>query len=1070
MKGLVVVLAVVVGLLAVLPPATAGELDPVVARLLKDADPTETVSVVVFMADAVDVLAMNDQLNRSRATRESRHYQVVTALQAKAVATQGPVLSMIERAYLAGGVEYFEPFWIANCIRVDATPAVIHELAARDDVGVVYYNYPIELIEAEDADPVALDGMLLDPNRRTAGPRSPEPGVNAVRAPEVWAYGYDGTGVLVSTLDTGVEGSHPALASRWRGVADPRYAGHPEWAFFDPVTSWTFPQDSGSHGTHTMGSVCGGAPGDQVGVAPGAQWIHAAVIDRASLTQTCTDAVLAYQWLIDPDGNPSTVWDVPDVCSNSWGIATSHSIPPWSSPCDSSFWSYLDACEAAGTVILFSAGNEGSAANTLRRPADRATDDYRTCSVGGIDANSPPNWTVYNSSSRGPTYCSPDGSAAIKPEVTAPAVSVRSSTPGSNYGTKTGTSMASPHVNGVVALMRQACPDLTPDEIKQILYDTAEDLGPVGKDNDFGYGLVDAYDAVLMAETMCGPSPPRAQDGYYETAVDTAVVVDFVATDYDGLPDPPGAMTFKVISLPAAGNTVADAYNGHVIQAGELPYELLAGGNQVVYTPTGGFWGEDTFQFVADDGGVPPEGGESDPATTTVLVMFDPPVIATTSLPDGYLNVAYGPFALQADDGQPALEWTIANEGLYYEGNLGASYFSAVGTAQGWQDDDGSWSYALPFSFPYYDQTYTSVWVCSNGFLDFASNSDDWSNTEGELISNVRIAALWDDLRTDQGGDIYIDDTVAGQVTFRWDAVTYTGQYPCNISCTLFDTGRIEFHYGSGNTNLTPTIGISSGNGTDYLLSQYNNATSLTNANSLEVYPPSPLPAGMELTPAGMLQGTPTEDGVYTPLVRVTDSLGRFDEVEFTLTISPDVPMYVVSSDPVHGAIDARRPMDPDTMAAQGWTGVALTFSAAAGSLTPADFDLSEVCVAGACDGVAPTVDSVVGAGVVATLTFDRPIDPEAWTVVTHTASGSQVALGFLPADADGSGTSNTFDVLAVIDLINDALGGGSPAMHQADIDRSETIALNDLLVLIDLLNGSPPFASYLQAELPAVP
>src|SRR5690606_27208916 len=146
------------------------------------------------------------------------------------------------------------------------------------------------------------------------------------------------------------------------------YAGRPDWAFFDPVTHWQFPQDGGVHGTHTMGTVCGGAPGHQVGVAPGAQWIAAAVIDRASMTRTIADAILAFEWLIDPDGDPTTTWDVPHVCSNSWGIATGHNFPPYSVPCDPSFWSFLDACEAAGVVILFSAGNEGADPTTLRRP------------------------------------------------------------------------------------------------------------------------------------------------------------------------------------------------------------------------------------------------------------------------------------------------------------------------------------------------------------------------------------------------------------------------------------------------------------------------------------------------------------------------------------------------------------------------------------------------------------------------------------------------------------------------------------------------------------------------------
>jgi len=475
----------------------AGEIHPDLSYALYSASPGQPVSAIVFLDDQVDLDAINAEMDSRRAPLKDRHERVVESLRAVADVAQVDILDRLTELESRGRVSGVQSFWVTNCIRIDAEEDVIREIAARDDVEMVYLNYEIEMIRPTSSEPASGPGS-----------RTPEIGLTAVRAPEVWALGYTGEGMLVSTLDTGVDGSHPALASRWRGVADPRYAGHPDWAFFDPVTSWTFPQDSGTHGTHTMGTVCGGAPGDEVGVAPGAQWIHAAVIDRVSLVQTCTDSILAFQWLIDPDGNPSTNWDVPTVCSNSWGIATSHSIPPYSTPCDDSFWSYLDACEAAGIVILFSAGNEGPGAETLRRPGDRATDDYTTCSVGGIDANTP-GWPMYTSSSRGPTHCTVTGDPAIKPEINAPAVSVRSSLPGGGYGDKTGTSMASPHVNGVVALVRQACPDLTVNEVKQILYDTAVDLGPPGKDNDYGYGLVDAYEAVLMALAMCIDSEGR---------------------------------------------------------------------------------------------------------------------------------------------------------------------------------------------------------------------------------------------------------------------------------------------------------------------------------------------------------------------------------------------------------------------------------------------------------------------------------------------------------------------------------------------------------------------------------
>jgi hypothetical protein len=219
--------------------------------------------------------------------------------------------------------------------------------------------------------------------------------------------------------------------------------------------------------------------------------------------------------MIDPDGDPETNWDVPDVCSNSWRLVTSHGYPP----CDETFWTYLDACEAAGIVILFSAGNEGSAPETIGRPPDRATDEYNCFSVGAVDAEDP-GWEIAGFSSRGPSYCTPGGEEAIKPEISAPGVSVRSSIPGGSYGPKSGTSMASPHINGVVALMRQAAPNMSVNHIKQILFDTAIDLGEEGEDNDYGWGMVDAYEAVLHCNeapykpTLTGPDQGTTGKSY----------------------------------------------------------------------------------------------------------------------------------------------------------------------------------------------------------------------------------------------------------------------------------------------------------------------------------------------------------------------------------------------------------------------------------------------------------------------------------------------------------------------------------------------------------------------------
>jgi bacillopeptidase F len=482
MKRLATLGGVVICLLAV--QAQAGVVDPALTETFQQAAPDEVISTLVYLADRVDLAATTEQLNLQQAQRKTRHETVVRALQNKAAATQGDLTAHLDALLAQGRIQRYDTFWISNVIRVDAVAREIKLIARRDDVDRVYFNYEIETIEPVETSP-APGGVAL----------AAEPGVAAVRAPEVWAQGITGAGVLVATLDTGVEGSHPALASRWRGL-DPAYAGNPEWAWFDPVTNTTFPTAFGSHGTHTMGTVCGGPPGDEVGVAPGAEWIHAAVIDRVSIPQTIADSLLAFEWMIDPDGDPGTVFDVPQVCSNSWGIASGHTQGfPYNEPCNDGFWAHLDACEAAGIVILFSAGNEGFSG--LRRPADRATDDYRTCAVAAVDGNvGGPPWPIADFSSRGPTNCTPLGDPAIKPDIAAPGVSVRSSVPGGSYGNSSGTSMASPHVNGVVALMLEADPGLTVNEIKQIIYDTAFDLGIPGEDNDFGWGMVDAFEAV----------------------------------------------------------------------------------------------------------------------------------------------------------------------------------------------------------------------------------------------------------------------------------------------------------------------------------------------------------------------------------------------------------------------------------------------------------------------------------------------------------------------------------------------------------------------------------------------
>ncbi len=516
MKSLPAIL--LLGLLVGYPGATAsgGQYSSDFDPYLEAHQAEEMIGAVITMADQVDLDALKQELSARRADRREWHETVVLALQDKATVSQAGILSRLADLANQGLVRDYQGVWIGNVVLVTATREALDILVQRNDVLQINPDYEIvniEPVSKGDDGPPVIAGV--------------ENGLRAIRADEVWAMGITGAGRLVSHLDTGVYGNHPALNARWRGY-DSRYAGNPGWAWFDPVTNTQFPFDAGSHGTHTMGTICGlgESTGDTIGVAFGADWISAGVIDRVSIPQTVADAILSFQWIADPDGDPGTVWDVPDVCSNSWGVTTGHGYEH----CDPIFWSVLDGCEAAGVFVVFAAGNEGSGPRTLRNPATRASTDIQSFAVGALDGNDP-NFPIAGFSSRGPTECTPGGSDTIKPEVSAPGVSVRSSVPGGGYaGGWSGTSMACPHVAGVVALMREANPNLTTDQIGEILMETATDLGSGGEDNAYGMGIVDAYEAVMLA--LGGVS--IAHTPLENTSSTDPYQVDAVIASFDG--------------------------------------------------------------------------------------------------------------------------------------------------------------------------------------------------------------------------------------------------------------------------------------------------------------------------------------------------------------------------------------------------------------------------------------------------------------------------------------------------------------------------------------------------------
>ncbi|MEJ2720580.1 MAG: S8 family serine peptidase, partial [bacterium] len=368
-------------------------------------------------------------------------------------------------------------------VLVKATPDVIRDIASRPDVLIVFENYTL----TAPPRPEKFSGPEMSPAQQS----QLWDNVGYIGAKQVWtSYGLTGAGVRVGGLDTGVDISHPDITGKMinNSPGDPTYPGG--WAEFDgdgnPIPG-SVPHDSAEHGTHTTGTAIGGnASGYSIGVAPDASLMHGLVIPGGS--GSFAQVAGGMEWIIDPDGNPMTD-DGAQVVNMSLGATGTYDamIAP------------TDNMVAAGVFPSFSIGNSGPSPNTTGSPGNVPS----ACGVGATDSTD----TIASFSSRGPvTWNTPPYVGTwIKPDMSAPGVKIYSSLPGGTWawsdagGEWSGTSMAAPHLTGTVALMLQANPTLTVDMMKQLLAQTAIDLGAPDKDNDYGWGRVDAFSAVTAA-------------------------------------------------------------------------------------------------------------------------------------------------------------------------------------------------------------------------------------------------------------------------------------------------------------------------------------------------------------------------------------------------------------------------------------------------------------------------------------------------------------------------------------------------------------------------------------------
>lgn len=388
----------------------------------------------------------------------------------------------------------FQAFWIVNALFVKGDFELVRTLAERDDVLKIVND--------------AYSKLKLPTVEMPKGIVKPW-GISKIMADSVWSLGYRGQGVVVGGADTGYDWLHPALKPKYRGWDTLTRTANHNYNWFDAIHADTAstgnpcgydtqaPCDDDLHGTHTMGTMVGSWDTLLIGVAPDAKWIAARNMDRGN--GSLRRYIECFEWFAAPTDlrrqNPNPRMS-PHVINNSWYCSASEG-------CNSTNFSLLEramnACRAAGIVVVVSAGNFGPNCETVTGPPAFFGGAF---SVGATQQSD----TIASFSSRGAVRI--DSSGRMKPDVAAPGVGIYSSTPNGRYQNLNGTSMAGPHVAGLVALMISANPQLAGqvDTIERLIELSAKPLtsaqGCGGSsatavpNNVYGWGRINALGAV----------------------------------------------------------------------------------------------------------------------------------------------------------------------------------------------------------------------------------------------------------------------------------------------------------------------------------------------------------------------------------------------------------------------------------------------------------------------------------------------------------------------------------------------------------------------------------------------
>ncbi|MFJ4715538.1 S8 family serine peptidase [Streptomyces sp. NPDC088785] len=789
---------------------------------------------VAHGGDATFFIVLKDRADLSAPRKRTGHAARATAaykeLRAHADASQAPLRSFLDKKKVG-----HKDYWIANTIQVTGDKNLVDALARRPDVASVVKKRTFELdaMETSDKNVSASRTTPAGPDASADGDGDTAPawGVADIGADQVWdQYADRGEGIVVANIDSGVQYDHPDLVANYRGNnGDGTFSD--DYNFYDATGSCagTAPCDTDGHGTHTMGTMAGR---NGIGVAPDAKWIAA----KACADNLCPDDELlaAGQWILAPtdrNGQHPRPDLAPNIVNNSWGETGGT---------DPFYTDILAAWDAAGIFEAFAAGNSGDGATCeTSDPPGAQADSY---GVGAYDASG----AIAGFSGFGPSRI--DGSA--KPDISGPGVDVRSAWPGSSYNTISGTSMATPHVAGAVALLWSATPSLIGDidGTRTLLGEGARDVddthcgGTAGANNVWGEGKLDILASVdrapHTAATVTGRVTDRATgrglDHITVRATGTAGADRTVTTATDGtyrLPLTPGTYSFAFSGYGYAnGSTTGvalaarqsltqdvalDAVASHKVSGTvvDVTGKALPGARvELTGTPLGAVTTDAKGRYAF---------AEVSEGSYTLTVRPAAPVLCngvhTSALTVGAADLTADVRAPRRTDGAgnscapAAYSWTAGSKKVALSG------------------DEDAVKVPLPFPVRHYGVSYTSASVTTDGLIDFLSaRVGDYANstlpTTGANGVKGIIAPLWDDLTLDKQSSVQTaTNGTKGHRTFAivWNNAAYANGTSGRATFeAVFDeaTGAVTLQYKTvADHGKGATVGIADQSGTDAL-------------------------------------------------------------------------------------------------------------------------------------------------------------------------------------------------------------------------------------------------------------